>query len=99
MVAAHIEPVGEPVAQRPATAQPQALRVLRAQRGLHFVADGALRGFFWHHVDHAANAAFAAGDRGWAAQYLDAFDGPGVERKGDAGAAILPQAIVELHHR
>ncbi|GJD94416.1 hypothetical protein OCOJLMKI_1618 [Methylobacterium iners] len=98
-VAADVEAVGELLADGAAAVEGETPDPVRADGGARLVDrdEGRLLG---HHVDDAADGAFAEQDRGRAAQHLDAIDVPGVERIGDgARADIEPGAVVELHDR
>jgi hypothetical protein len=60
----------------------------------------ATKRFFRDHVDHRACGAFAIQYRGRAAQYVDAFHRPIVNREGHgACAAVQAHAVIQLHDR
>ena len=98
VVATHIQPVGQLGRQRAATAEAQTCGVLAAHGHADLVLDGTARRLLRHDVDDPANGTIAMDDRGRTAQHFDALDGPGIERKGDAHAAILAQPVIQAHH-
>ena len=61
------------------------------------MADRALAWLARDDVDDAANGAITVDDGGRTPEDFDPFDGPGVEGIADAEAAVLANAIVQVH--
>lgn len=81
VVAIGIDPVGHRVAQRPAHAQAQPGRAVRAGTDQH-LAHRLARGLLAHHVRRGTDGARAIDDGGRAAQHLHTLIAPAVGRVG-----------------
>ena len=94
---AGVEAVGQAFADRAAAVEVQRPLAPVADACPDFMADRALAWLARNDIDDAADGAITVDDGGRAPEDFDPFDGPGVEGIADTEAAVLANAIVELH--